>query len=205
MKPAHPIDDEMVRAPADLARHWNTLSTAARRLGFVLPAPHFFPPTTSGLQHFLDACNIEFFSAREVVRPNDPAKAQSVGYPELLPPNYLWPWAALLLKLADEMRRIVDQPVTLRNLWRPLSYNRLVAESGIASDHPNACGCDLDFDSRASRIKAEGFCRGVHAAMPELEISLGLGYRTVHLGVLSPKGSRGWFYGNYGDARVPLG
>ena len=110
----------------------------------------------------------------------------------------------LVLTLGDRMRDAVAAPVTLRNLYRPMRYNRLVAKSGIRSDHPNGAAGDFDFSSGAQRQTAEDAMRQVAADHPELEISLGLGARTLHVGCLSPEGSRSWFYDGYSGPRRPF-
>ena len=194
----------MSRAPADLDLYWDRLQAGAQALRFEMPDHEAFPHTQGGFDAFRKACGVKYFSAREACTPRWKAKAKSVGYERFVPPQFVWPWCALVLKLCDGMRRAIEEPIKLRNLWRPQSYNRLVAGSGIESDHPNGCGADLYFSGVGSRRKAEGFLRGVHAVAPELEMSLGLGARVVHVGVLSVKGGRTWFYETFTDARSSL-
>lgn len=153
---------------------------------------------------YLTENGVTHFSVDEAVRPNHPNKARQAGFSDLTPPRHLWPWAVLVLTLGDRLRAAVGAPVTLRNLYRPMSYNRLVATSGIRSDHPNAAAGDFDFRTGAQRRTAEGEIRRLAAQHPELEVSLGLGARTLHVGCLSPKGSRSWYYDSYPDERVPF-
>lgn len=153
---------------------------------------------------YLERHGVEFFSEREIVTPHKPRKATEAGFDDLTPPPHLWPWALLVVKVGDMVRREVGNPVRLRNLYRPMSYNRLVAKSGIDSDHPNACAGDFDFSSVSHRRTAEQMIRNLAAENPELEVSLGMGARSLHVGILSPKGSRSWFYDSYGDPRRPL-
>lgn len=144
------------------------------------------------------------FSEGEVVTAHHRDKARQAGFADLTPPSHLWPWALLVLKLGDAMRNAVGVPVTLRNLYRPMSYNRLVATSGITSDHPNSAAGDFDFSAAGQRRTAEDVIRGLAAEHPELEVSMGLGQQTLHVGCLSPKGSRSWFYDGYADRRRPF-
>lgn len=153
---------------------------------------------------YLGEHDIRYFSHREVVTPNHPDRARQAGYDDLTPPRHLWPWAVLVLTLGDALREAVGSPVTLRNLYRPMSYNRLVASSGIRSDHPNGAGGDYDFGSVAERRTAEAEIRRIAAEHAELQVSLGLGARTLHVGCLSPQGSRSWYYDSYSDRRVPF-
>lgn len=116
------------------------------------------PRRQGGFDAYRKACGVKYFSAREACTPRWKAKAKSVGYERFVPPQFVWPWCGLVLKLCDGMRRAIGEPIKLRNLWRPQSYNRLVSTSKITSDHPNGCGADLYFSGVGSRRKAEGFC-----------------------------------------------
>lgn len=156
------------------------------------------------LERYLNDHGIQFFSTREVVTPHHEDKAAEAGFSELVPPLHLWPWTLIVLRIGDIMREEVGRAVRLRNVYRPMSYNRLVASSGIDSDHPNACSGDFDFSSQDDRRTAEQVVRDLSSAHPELEISLGMGARSLHVGALSPKGKRSWFYDSYSDPRVPL-
>lgn len=102
------------------------------------------------------------------------------------------------------MREEVGRSIRLRNLYRPMSYNQLVATSGLDSDHPNACGGDFDFKNINDRRTAENFIRQLAADIPSLEISLGMGGTSLHVGIMSPKGSPSWFYKSYADKRIKL-
>lgn len=164
----------------------------------------YAPGTRDDFAQYLDDHDIEFFSVAEIVTPHHPSKAHQAGFEELVPPLHLWPWSLLVLRLGDEMRSAVGHPVALRNLYRPMSYNQLVASSGIMSDHPNACAGDFDFHSEDARRTAESVIRGRAASDPSLEVSLGMGARTLHVGVMSPIGARHWFYDSYSDPRQPL-
>ena len=164
----------------------------------------FQPGGRSEFTRYLSEFGIDFFSVDEVVKPHRPEKARQAGFTELLPPLHLWPWALLVLAVGDAMRREVEQPIRLRNVYRPMSYNKLVAKSGLRSDHPNACSGDFDFRTQSARRSAEHLLRQFHQDKPELEMSLGMGAKTLHVGIMSPKGSRHWFYDSYKDRREPL-
>jgi hypothetical protein len=200
------LKHEMVVLRDDYDQRAGQLALCCRRLtGRDLEEPFAYDHTLGGFNRYLKAHGTgRFFKAREICTPRDKRKAKRAGYTLLLPPRHAWPWAMLVVAVADGMRRIVGTSVTMRNLWRPHSYNQQVAKSGIRSDHPNACGADLDFQSVNHRRKAEGYARGLHCAIPELEISLGMGSTVLHVGVMSPQGSRHWFYSSYKETRVSL-
>ncbi len=162
------------------------------------------PGSRDDLASYLADHGIEFFSVREVVTPNHADKARQAGFEELIPPLHLWPWTLLALAMGDEMRRAVGRAVRLRNLYRPLSYNRLVATSGVESDHPNACAGDFDFSSVEDRRIAEEVVRRRAMSDPVLELSMGMGAISLHVGVMSPKGPRSWFYKSYEEPQRPL-
>ena len=91
--------------------------------------------------------------------------------------------------------------MTIRNWWRPEDYNRQPGVDGASgSDHITATALDLDYASPSLRAKAEEFLRSLQARTPWLNMSLGLGASTTHVGLLSPRGHRQWFYAGYAAA-----
>ncbi len=164
----------------------------------------YAPGSRDDFENYLFDFGIEFFTIDEVVTPHKKSKAKQAGFTELVPPLHLWPWSLLVLRVGDLMRDHVGNSIRIRNLYRPMSYNRLVATSGIKSDHPNACSGDFDFSSTDDRRAAEQLVRELSRDHPGLEISLGLGGKTLHVGIMSPKGKRHWFYKSYKDKRVGL-
>lgn len=185
----------------------NEIVVAGDALGLssnILNLAEYEPWDRREYARYLDDNFIEFFSIDEVITPRDKQKAASVGFDELIPPPHLWPWSLLVLRIGDRMRELVNAPIKLRNLYRPQSYNSLVASSGVDSDHPNACSGDFDFKTENHRRDAEQLIRDLSKNHPELKLSLGMGGRTLHVGVLSPKGHRSWFYDSYKDKRIKL-
>lgn len=203
----NPLSEEMLYQGAKASIWSASLSVAAPKLGCSIPDTAKFDATVQGFAGFLEAVGVSHFPVEEIITPNDKAKAFAVGYTVLLPPKHMWPVCGLLLWLCEEIRTLVQEPVQLRNVWRPYRYNQKVASSGIDSDHPNACGADLDFKSSPSRAKAEGWIRAIFKMVPQLSLSLGVGRKTLHIGILSPQGSRIWWYGSHRfalDKRGPL-
>jgi len=151
--------------------------------------------STRDFYRYLKAVGVRYFGKRDrLTVPNNRRKAKQVNYVEFLPPRYLWPLAAIVLRLGDFCREGVGRGVKIRNLWRPQPYNELVSTSGINSDHPNCCGADFDFKTLGDRKIAQGIIFMCAYAFPELQISIGIGYKTLHVGALSPMGRRQWLY-----------
>ena len=147
---------------------------------------------------------VKHFSVPETIRPRHVALAKKAGYRHFVPPVHLQPLCGLVVKLCDQIRIAVGRSVSLRNLWRPMPYNRLVAKSGLRSDHPNACGADLGFKTAQDARVAEGYVRGLAFAFPVLDFSMGVGLKVLHVGILSPMGSRIWNYKGSGRPKIAL-
>lgn len=173
----------------------------------ILPAPLSARRDLEGLRWHMHANGVgQHFSAREIAAPHQRQKASECGYTQLVPPGHTWGVVCLLVWIADQMREAAAGPVTMRNLWRPQSYNTLVASSGIESDHPNACGMDLDFGTPERREAALEWLVGwLGRTSNAARLSVGLGGSTLHIGVLSPRGSRYWRYDSYpGDVPAAI-
>ncbi len=173
--------------------------------------PMLFAETPDGFQSYLDAVGVTYFSATEYITPNNPRVAEGCGYSVLLPERSVWPRAGALGLLADQLRALVNEPVVLRNWWRPPCYNAGVG-GAAGGDHPDADALDLDFRSARSRADAQRhLCNTYWLAdivapediepgsnlNPRLNMSLGLGGATLHLGLLSRNGRRYWKYASY--------
>jgi len=135
---------------------------------------------------------LQYFDADEAAAPNHRDIAGGLGWQYLVPPTYLWPWVGLVLRVSDIVRESVGRSVRLRNLWRPTDYNAAVRGSA-KGDHPDACGADLDFSSSEDQRVAEGVLRSLYP-LNDLQLSVGLGSRSLHVGVLSHRKRRRWFY-----------
>ena len=173
--------------------------------------PMMFDETQDGFQAYLDAVGVTYFAAWEYVVPNNMQVAEQCGYTILLPERGWWRKAAALGLFADQLRILVNEPVTLRNWWRPDCYNTGVG-GAPGGDHPDADALDLDFSSARSRADAQRYLCETYWNQdivppediapgsdldPRLNMSIGLGEVTIHLGVLSSNGRRFWMYDSY--------
>lgn len=212
------LSTEVHYSPADVAgRHQRTRIVAEHLTGRAFPGRWWeahgdgcidraamrceVSPSVRELRSFMRTLGIRFFAVGEVVTPNHPGIAREYGYQLFIPPFFLWPILGVGLLVCDAIRAAIGEPIELRNAWRPQSYNDRVADSRIDSDHPNAAGFDLWFQSVSGRAKAEGFARGLHRTIG-LDLSLGLGFRNLHIGTFSPLGPRHWTYNGYPDPPV---
>lgn len=170
-----------------------------------------YGPDLDSFQLYLDAVGVQHFTAEEISAPHNQAAATGCGYTILLPERDQWERAAALALFTDELRGLVGEPIYMRNWWRPPCYNAAVG-GAAGGDHPDADAVDLDFSSATSRAIAQKFlCEEYWSAPiitpdqiapgavidPMLNMSVGLGGLTIHLGVLSNGGRRNWFYGSY--------
>lgn len=158
--------------------------------------PAQFPNSQAGFQQYLNATGVQYFSAREMTTPHHPDIAKRLGYTIFLPKHEWWPQAAALAKLADRIRKLVNSPVKMRNWWRPRDYNKAV-KGARDSDHITAKGIDLDYRSANDRRQAEAFLKKIRRKQPWLRMSLGLGNRATHVGLLTKRGERTWHYKSY--------
>jgi len=164
-----------------------------------------------GLQMYLDDVGVEYFTAFEIVEPNNPDAAAMCGLSVLLPPRDQWEKIGALAMFSDVLRDLVGEPIIMRNWWRPPCYNDAVG-GAAEGDHPDADAVDLDFASPQSRGLAQGLLCDMYWAQdivppeliapgsgldPRLNLSVGLGGVTIHLGLLSEGGRRYWTYASY--------
>jgi hypothetical protein len=170
---------------------WRATAQALKP-GVRIPDPHDFSDTYLGLESFLGKVGIKYFGPREAVK---------MGYP--WPPQCCWVGLAVLLLIADHMRGLTGLPIRLRHWYRSEKFNR-ERKGAPYSDHLWAVAVDLDFTGKwwtavFARRKAQ---RWLTRKAPILlrNISLGVGWRTLHVGLFAPrtleKGRhRRWKYG----------
>lgn len=139
----------------------------------------------------------QFFDIDELIVPKHRYKASMAGFDTFIPPPEFWPLTAVLLKIADSLRAATGKPIGIGNYWRPMSYNRMVANSNIMSDHPNACAFDLDLKDQGHVVESAKILKGITMFSNTMSPSVGLGRKTIHIGIFSPKGERSWTYPGY--------
>ena len=160
--------------------------------------PTRYPVTQEGFGEYIHDVGVEHFDADEMLSPNEPDDAAAVGMDILLPPHRWWPRGAALGLLSDKIRERVGSAVWMRNWFRPRPYNDRVASADL-SDHITASSVDLDYSSAADRRTAEEFLNELDDADRWLQLSLGLGNVSIHVGMLSLRHRRRWHYDSYPD------
>lgn len=152
------------------------------------------------LSRVVSRCGIEFFKVDELVSPPyDMAhRIKRLGYSTLLPGSQMWPAGLVVCKLADNARKHIGAPISIRWFYRPPAVNSMVG-GAKRSDHLSGCAMDLKFrprgrfELRSPRARAEKLLRR-YFDVDEFDISLGVGLTTIHLGAFSPLGKRQWTY-----------
>ena len=172
--------------------------------------PTGYENSPQGLQNYIDDVGvIDKFSAAEMISPNHPSHAKACGYDLLLPPQCRWPAGAAQGLVAGKLREVIndgnpygEHKITLRNWYRPTCYNSKVGGAS-ASDHIQARGFDLDFETPEARAKAQKYLCQMYKKK-NFNLQVGIGCQTLHVGIGSPKrisaygsdGSRFWTYGS---------
>ncbi len=152
-----------------------------------------YEESKDGLQSFLDDIGpFPYLTADEIVNPHHMDIAKELGYDELLPPKESWEVVACLSILHHECRKRARGGVFVRNCHRPSDYNARVGGSA-GSDHLNGRAFDMDFHTPEARKRALKYLRNMYDN-EALELSLGVGDKTIHVGVLSENGNRRWSY-----------
>lgn len=153
-----------------------------------------------GLETYLKTTGIKYFSAREIMTPNNEADALKCGLDNMIPHQCIWPAGAAMLSIFDKIREKIGGPVLFRNWWRPTCYNDLVA-GAKASDHLLAKSMDIDFKSARDRAVAQKFvCEELWKKGENIQV--GIGCNTLHIGLGSPRGKRFWVYGSIHNCPV---
>lgn len=171
---------------------------AIEKLGGKYVDPAGFANDLDGFRAFLDATGVKDVSAAEMTTPHHPEVAAAHGFRYFLPEQSWWVHGAALALLAQNLRTVAAEHVTFRNWWRPAAYNNDPRVGGAErGDHVQAYGMDLDYASVQGRRRAEQWLRELHRREPWMQLSLGLGPQTTHVGILSPRGHREWHYNGY--------
>lgn len=153
-----------------------------------------------GLQTYLDGVGIRYFSAAEIITPNNEAEAIKCGLENLIPPKCIWSNGAALLSVFERIRELIAGPIMVRNWWRPACYNSLV-EGAKSSDHLLAKSFDIDFRKPHDRAVAQKFlCEQLWKKGENVQV--GIGCNSLHVGLASPKGKRFWVYSSMANCPV---
>lgn len=166
-----------------------------------------YPFSPEGFQQYLNDVGVRYTSAQELIIPRRESsrqKMEACKLKNLLPAHEFWERGAALGKFFDSIRSHVGAPIAIRNWYRPTCYNSKVGGEPN-SDHLRAMSMDIDFKSVKDRFKAQKFlCDNFWESLfsdskKRLNLSVGLGHQTLHLGLLSNigKGRRDWGYPGY--------
>ncbi len=141
-------------------------------------------------KRYLDAVygeQMSFFSVGEITAPRHPKIAYEVGYEYFLPPTHWWPRMACIRLICDRVRLLVNEPIHIKNYWRPQIYNDHRHVGGVPnSAHVEACAADLVFRSRKAIQQAlKYFFEPLWLSPINFDLGLGVGSRTIHFDVLS--------------------
>ena len=157
----------------------------------------------AGFQDYLSKSGVSALSAAELTRPNHPDVASRLGFREFLPPQNWWVRGAALALLTQSINTRIGDVVRVRNWWRPAAYNADPAVGGAKDgDHPTANAVDLDYRLASQRVRAEAFLHDLAKRCPWMQLSLGLGPQTTHVGIGSPRGHREWHYAGWRPATL---
>jgi hypothetical protein len=153
--------------------------------------------------NYLRLAGVRNTNATELFTPRKPDLAKELGYESNLKETFLdylpLSWYSRMILVCwvfQQLRDHLGEPISIYNSYRPPTYNKAVG-GAPASDHIFCSAIDMSFRNSDSRRKAESFLKDFRRKNPSLNISLGFGNTMIHLGVLSPRGSRTWFYDNY--------
>lgn len=199
---APPKPPGSVAGPEEITRKLEHRQFAALSMLTGLPPNRLHAPTmslhenTQGFARYLDVVGVRWITWKEMLIAHQRDVAIGLGYPAavLLPRIGIWHRGALCALVADKMRDAAGGSVVLRNWYRPADYNRAVG-GAKASDHVGAYAVDLDFQSAKARRRAVEDVIGPLWETGQWELSIGVGHRTVHLGIMAGRGQRSWKYG----------
>jgi|TARA_R100001510_G_C7630234_1_gene189208 hypothetical protein len=157
--------------------------------------PNKYDTTYDGYGGYLDEMGVKYVSSKEMCTPHHPDIASDLGYDAFVPFRDMWDRGGALASVFDHLRADLGKPIVVRNWWRPADYNEKVG-GAPGSDHVGAYAIDMDFKTHDDRRHVERVLEGLYKD-PELDMSLGLGGYTIHMGLCSERGNRRWYYDSY--------
>jgi hypothetical protein len=154
---------------------------------FELPGPD---SSLAAYGAYLAGHGVEFTSSEEMCKVNHPELldpdeigVRKIGEAAYLLPNQGW-WerGAALALIADECRRRAGEPYHLRNWYRPPKYNAAV-KGAANSAHTIGAAIDCDLQSKRALDTWMTYLSRWVALDGIINMSLGIGRRTVHIGL----------------------
>jgi len=124
---------------------------------------HRFSPAT--YREFLATVPLRYITIHEIIRAHFKTRG---GVANELPPKHLWANLVPTLKLADELRRRLGQPlVEVTSAYRTADYNAQIKGAAEGSYHIQNQALDLRFGcppaevaATALRLREDGYFRG---------------------------------------------
>lgn len=164
--------------------------------------PHDFPCSVDGLTGYLRALGCPHFSGPEIADP--PKRWAELARRvlrerggSLLLARWAWPRTGSIVCPLERCRVLIREPIDVAWHWRPAELNASVG-GAAGSDHVEATAIDVDF--RSARGMSVSLARVLEPMYRSglLRLSMGIGRRRLHLGVLSSRGQRRWSYASRG-------
>lgn len=154
-----------------------------------------YEKSEAGFEQYLRDTGVRQITAEQLTTPNHRGVAEKYGYKVFLPVQDWWARGAALALIAEKIQDLIDEPVHIRNWWRPQPYNLDKKVKGKPrSDHVTAHAIDIDYRTLASCTRATKWLRELAEKERWLELSLGTGPTVTHVGIASPVGAREWRY-----------
>jgi len=159
--------------------------------------PSNYSNSGNGFRDFMRDSKVTRFSALEIIEPYNKSAARACGLTQLLPSQSPCLINSALALWAQKIASVAGATPYIRNWYRPTCYNSRVGGAS-SSDHITARAIDMDFPSQSSRRKAQNWLCSFWKS--SLNMQIGLGGDSIHLGAESPHGKRNWYYASYGDS-----
>jgi len=166
--------------------------------------PNFTPESVTPFQHQTTARNL--YRAGQHLSSGERISGTVVersGRLHALPDKQYWDRLIPLIVIMQLLRDEIDSPITLRNLWRPVAYNRAV-DGAANSAHIYGTGVDLYINDSEASKRAQELMYALYTCTENFDVlGLGFGQKTTHFDINTPSQSkrRGWLYSSFNSVR----
>lgn len=184
------VDDKLTEIPLN----WDEI---IQEFGGAIKDAGRFPQTAQGFVDFARLSGVNSYDPLQIITPPNKAVAKKCKINYLLPERSKWKKGIAIALWAEELGKIAGEQPSMLNWYRSPCYNKGVGGAKY-SDHMAADSADLDFIASSSRRRAQGWLCDFWKS--RLNMQIGLGGSMVHLGAMSPRGRRNWYYATYKDS-----